>query len=311
MRGKPHPRSPQAFSPFNLDSRKSRCQKACRAESQRLGRRTPGGGGWEQVCFSRMSPNTVYAEVSKRRLTPPSRHGGPSGSSDSSDLLGAGRKGQRQRDHRALRGGSGFAPSPSPPLRGAGPPPSLGNPDLHEGAAALEGKRGQVRFGRSPLRAFQAKRTWPLFPSKASDPGGQPWVASGHPSIRPLTTLGTSASRSSLTIPGPRADPCGHPRPKPHRPWARWFAPSEGCWLERSKCNVPTTFLAMTSPRSGLSLLPHPGTFRPFQPLQSQRCNQRDEGRRGWRNCRACILARRLRPPWPAARQPPYESAEL
>jgi len=57
MRRKPHPRSPQAFSPFNLDSRKSRCQKACRAESQRLGRRRPGGGGWEQVCFSRMSHN--------------------------------------------------------------------------------------------------------------------------------------------------------------------------------------------------------------------------------------------------------------
>ena len=55
-RGSRTQRFPQAFPPFNLDSCKSRCQKACRAESQRLGRRRPEGGRREQVCFSRMSP---------------------------------------------------------------------------------------------------------------------------------------------------------------------------------------------------------------------------------------------------------------
>ena len=175
---------------------------------------------------------------------------------DSPDLPGTAAKGQRQRHYPALRAGSGFALSPPPPSRGAGPVPFLRNPDLHEGllarpqglAAKPINPRGLPREGKlGPLRRSQGIV---LF----------------------------------LTIPGPRTNPCGHPWPKPRRPWARWFAPSEGSWLERSKCTVPATFLAMTSPRGGAGRLPHTGTFRPFQPLQSQGCNQRDEGRRGWRN---------------------------
>jgi hypothetical protein len=84
-----------------------------------------------------------------------------------------------------------------------------------------------------------------------------------------------------LAIPGPRTNPCGHPWPKPRRPSARWSAPSEGSWLERSKCKVPATFLAMAAHPICADHLPHPGTFRPFQPLRSPGCNQRDEGRRG------------------------------